>query len=356
MAGYNAMFKHKKIIIGSILGSAFIWLIIFSAVLSAFTTKKFFVSKQYSDSMDENSTTVDESLPVSANVMNYKDIILQYAQRDGIAEYINLILALLMQETGGNTTQSQDIFQCAESLGIPRSQMTLELSISHGVQVIADRIKAAGVTSPSDIAHIKLALQGYNFGPAYITYALANGGGWSQENVDAFAEEYSHGRQNSKNRAKILGKWRYGDQHYTDHVLRYYVYSDSGIDSGSLVTGNNKIVDYAKGLIGKPYEWGAAGPNSFDCSGLVYYVFKQTGVYNGQRLTASGYKSVAKEVKKKDAKAGDLVFFRNSRGIHHIAIYVGNNQVIHAPKPGKTVSLVKIWRTTDDITYGRLGD
>lgn len=103
-----------------------------------------------------------------------------------------------------------------------------------------------------------------------------------------------------------------------------------------------KVLRLAEEQIGKPYVYGSAGPNSFDCSGLTYYVFK-----NGADITlprnSSAQATVGQFVSKSNLEAGDLVFFNTSGGgISHVGIYVGNNEMIHAPSSGKNVQKVKI--------------
>ncbi len=85
--------------------------------------------------------------------------------------------------------------------------------------------------------------------------------------------------------------------------------------------------------LGKPYVWSTEGPDSFDCSGLVYYCLRQAGV-RVSRYTAAGYSQVESWgliSRQSDLKRGDLVFFSNSSGhINHVGIYLGYNSYIHA--------------------------
>ena len=104
----------------------------------------------------------------------------------------------------------------------------------------------------------------------------------------------------------------------------------------------NNVLKVAKEQLGKPYVFGSTGPDSFDCSGLAYYVFK-----NGAGITlprnSKDQATVGTYVAKSDLKPGDLVFFNTSgSGISHLGIYIGNNEMIHAPRSGKNVEIVKI--------------
>ena len=173
-------------------------------------------------------STITVSLNLSPDVERYRELVLAEAKKYGMEAYINLFLAVIMQESGG---QGGDIFQASESLGLPPNTLDTAGSIEQGVKYLSAMITKAGVTSPEDLEHIRLALQGYNFGGAYIDYAMKNGGKWTQENTFGYAKEKSGGVRNTGSRAEQLGPWRYGDQYYTDHVLRYYQLGDPGEES-----------------------------------------------------------------------------------------------------------------------------
>jgi len=154
-------------------------------------------------------------VPVSAEVEAYTPIIQIYANQYGIPEYTELIKAVMMQESGG---QGTDPMQCSESgyntryPHAPNSITDPEYSIDVGVHTLADVLNMAGVESPIDLDHISLALQGYNFGPGYISWALANYGGYSELNAIEFSDMM----------AAQYGWAGYGDKAYVSHVLRYY--------------------------------------------------------------------------------------------------------------------------------------
>ncbi|MGI5171293.1 C40 family peptidase [Spirillospora sp. CA-253888] len=92
-------------------------------------------------------------------------------------------------------------------------------------------------------------------------------------------------------------------------------------------------VKYALRQRGKPYRWGATGPNAFDCSGLTTTAWRQAGV-KLPRVTYAQYKAVRRKVGFTTLLPGDLVFF-NGRG--HVGIYVGNRRFVHAPRRGTTI-------------------
>lgn len=109
------------------------------------------------------------------------------------------------------------------------------------------------------------------------------------------------------------------------------------------------IVREAFKHLGKPYVWGAKGPNTFDCSGLTYYVYmKATGHYIGGWTGEQQYAGT--QISVSQAQPGDLVFWGPSSGVtHHVGIYIGNGQFIHAPQPGDKVRVTSISDFTPDF-------
>jgi len=92
----------------------------------------------------------------------------------------------------------------------------------------------------------------------------------------------------------------------------------------------DKVIAEAKKVIGTPYSWAGSTPAGFDCSGFVYYAFKQAG-YSISRHSSSTYYALGKKVS--SPQRGDLVFFAtgsNRSVINHLGIYLGDNQFIHA--------------------------
>jgi len=108
----------------------------------------------------------------------------------------------------------------------------------------------------------------------------------------------------------------------------------SGTGSNSPSAKGAKVIAFAKRQLGKPYVWGATGPNSYDCSGLTQDAWKAAGV-SLPRTTWDQVK-VGTKVPKSQMRPGDLVFFYSD--ISHVGIYAGNGKIIHAPKPGSTIT------------------
>jgi cell wall-associated NlpC family hydrolase len=106
-----------------------------------------------------------------------------------------------------------------------------------------------------------------------------------------------------------------------------------------------QIVNLARTHIGARYVFGAAGPSTFDCSGLTQYVHRQAGIAI-PRTTGSQLAS-ARKIAKSAAQPGDLIFIGN----YHVGIFVGGGQMIDAPKTGDVVRQRAIW--TSGYTVGR---
>jgi cell wall-associated NlpC family hydrolase len=98
------------------------------------------------------------------------------------------------------------------------------------------------------------------------------------------------------------------------------------------------VVSFAKAQLGKPYVFGAAGPNSFDCSGLTLAAWARAGV--SMSHSAHLQYSAFPHVSRANALPGDLMFFYGDR--HHVGIFIGGNQMIHAPTPGEPVQVANI--------------
>ena len=110
------------------------------------------------------------------------------------------------------------------------------------------------------------------------------------------------------------------------------------------------LFNEAEKHIGKRYVFGANGPNNFDCSSFVCWSFTHSGVKNMPRTTAWGiYKTYCNPVSPSEAKAGDIIFFKNTYNsgspISHVGIYAGNGMMIHAGDPIRFVSInTPYWR------------
>ena len=103
-------------------------------------------------------------------------------------------------------------------------------------------------------------------------------------------------------------------------------------------SGVDRAISYARAQVGKPYRWGAAGPNSFDCSGLTMMAWRSGGKslphYSVAQL------EMGTRIPVSSAKAGDLLFWSSNgrpSGIHHVALSLGGGQFIEAARTGVPV-------------------
>ena len=176
--------------------------------------------------------------PVSAEVEAYEPLIQKYAKQYGISEYVELIKAVMMQESGGRGLDPMQAAEGSFNTRYPHEPNGIkdpEYSIECGVQELKAALISAEVENPIDMEHIKFALQGYNFGNGYISWAKTNYGGYSYANAVEF----------STMQASRLGWDSYGDTQYPAHVLRYYPYGRA-FTSG----GNQAIVEVALTQLG----------------------------------------------------------------------------------------------------------
>ena len=249
--------------------------------------------------------------PVSAEVEAYTPLIQKYAKQYGIPEYVELIKAVMMQESGG---RGLDPMQAAEGSfntrypHEPNGIQDPEYSIQCGVQELKAALISAEVENPIDMERIKLALQGYNFGNGYISWAKTNYGGYSYANAVEF----------STMQAQRLGWEKYGDTQYPAHVLRYYPYGRA-FTSGS----NQAIVEVALTQLGneggQPYwSWYGFEGRVEWCACFVSWCADQCGYIESGIIPkfagcvdgANWFKGNGQwQDRNYEPQAGDIIFF-----------------------------------------------
>lgn len=115
--------------------------------------------------------------------------------------------------------------------------------------------------------------------------------------------------------------------------------SDSPATYNGPASGRGKVaLDFAYAQLGKPYEWGSTGPNSYDCSGLTGASWRAAGV-SLPRTVKQQY-DAGRKVAKSDLQPGDIIYWYNDN--QHNGMYVGNGKAIHAPRTGKNVEVVPL--------------
>lgn len=170
-----------------------------------------------------------ERLTINSACEAYRTTVENTASLYEMSEYTDLILALMMQESSG---RGPDVLQSSEGAynkkypQVPNGIQDADYSIACGIQELKYAMDKAGVTGPTDMPRIRLALQGYNFGAdAYFSYLEKNGiSAWSEASSEAFAQMASGNTPRSEDNPlyATAGPWDYGDQKYPEHVLRYY--------------------------------------------------------------------------------------------------------------------------------------
>lgn len=249
--------------------------------------------------------------PVSAEVEAYEPLIQKYAKQYGIPEYVELIKAVMMQESGGRGLDPMQAAEGSFNTRYPHEPNGIkdpEYSIECGVQELKAALISAEVENPIDMEHIKLALQGYNFGNGYISWAKTNYGGYSYANAVEF----------STMQAARLGWDSYGDTQYPAHVLRYYPYGRA-FTSG----GNQAIVEVALTQLGneggQPYwSWYGFDGRVEWCACFVSWCADQCGYiesgiipkFSGCVDGANWFKGNGQwKDRSYEPSAGDIIFF-----------------------------------------------
>ena len=151
-----------------------------------------------------------------------------------------------------------------------------------------------------------------------------------------------HSSSNGWSKVSVNGMTGYVSSSYLSSTKPSNSSSSTDSSTSSKV---DKVLNFASQQLGKPYVWGAQGPNSFDCSGLTYYVYKNAAGITLPRTSVEQSK-YGTTVSKSNLKAGDLIFFDtsgpNDGGVSHVGIYVGNGQMIHASSSQKKIVKVSV--------------
>ena len=248
---------------------------------------------------------------VSAEVEAYDPLIRQYAKQYGIPEYVELIKAVMMQESGGRGLDPMQAAEGSFNTKYPHEPNGIkdpEYSIQCGVQELKAALTSAEVESPIDMERIKLALQGYNFGNGYISWVKSKYGGYSYANAVEFSTQ----------QAQRLGWDSYGDTQYPAHVLRYYPYGRA-FTAG----GNQAIVEVALTQVGnqggQPYwSWYGFDSRVEWCACFVSWCADQCGYIESGLVPkfagcvdgANWFKSNGKwQSRTYEPKVGDIIFF-----------------------------------------------
>lgn len=264
--------------------------------------------------LSDDSSVDTSSAYVSEEVLAYTATIEKYAKEYEIGEYVPLIQAVMMQESGGKGNDPMQSSECSFNEKYPQKPNGItdpDYSIKVGIHYLSECLKKANVKDPSDIENISLALQGYNYGNGYIQWAIDHFGGYTKANAKVFSDEMKAKLQTSV----------YGDPDYVSHVLRYYHLKD--------------IVSIAKTQIGntggkKYWSWYGFNSRVSWCMIFISWCANESGdlgksIYKTASVNEemSWFKNHDKwEEKKYTPNSGDLIFFdwqQNGR-VDHVGI------------------------------------
>lgn len=280
---------------------------------------------------------------LSATTLQWQSAVEKEAQKQGVPELVPYIMAIIEVESHG---QGTDIMQSSESAGLgPNGYSDPLRSIEQGIKHLKGIVtlgKALGFTDYWGY------IQSYNFGKAYISYLVTH----NETHTLDVAENYSKnvvapslgntsGRTHSYVNAvsQAHGKtYLYsngGNYYYAELVKQYLIAGDSTVPVGDAAF--QKVMQEALKYQGDEYHWGGDRPSiGFDCSGLVQWSYSKAGI-KLPRVAVDQW-GVTKEVSLKDAKPGDLVFFKGTYGgpdfISHVGIYIDETRMYDSENAG----------------------
>lgn len=300
--------------------------------------------------LSDDSTINSATLPVSNEVLEYKTVIEYYAKQYEMEEYVPLIMAVMMQESGGIEKDPMKSSECEYNTKYPKKPNGItdpDYSIKVGIQNLAECLKNAKVTNPSDTPHISLALQGYNYGNGYIQWAVKHFRGYTRANAKVFGDEM---------KAKLQTDV-YGDPEYVPHVLRYYHISSSNI----ILIAKSQI-----GNIGgkKYWKWYGFNERVEWCACFVSWVANESGDLNVTIPKFSKVEDGISWYKKHNKwktenyipKSGDLIFFdwNNVNDPDHVGIIekVKNNVIYTIEGNSSDRCQEKFYNQTSKFIFG----
>ena len=315
---------------------------------------------------------------LSDEIKKYEEELEAAAKEYGFEAYVELFKALAEQRHYDG--KKDDIFNMSKTSLNPDPKKTLSRadSIKIAAELFADCIDAYSKMGephmppqPTDTEALKSILQAFEFeSDGFVDYCK---GKYTLEKAEEYAKKKS-GNTKRTDEAEIQqkGPWDFKDQKYPDKVLQFYFVQVSQADGGGsfgfslpsealsdkeFMNMYNEISKYVQGNY--PYVFGGSSPEtSFDCSGFVCWVINHCGNgWNVDRTSANGLLSYCAEVKKEDAKPGDLIFFQgtyNEPGASHVGIVVGNNHFAHFGNPGKISDYTGSYWVEHFLAIGRL--
>jgi len=332
-----------------------VFILLIGALLTPFVALNEFINHPISITADlffGDEMHIDLANNVNARVVRYKTEIEKWTPKSkngyaDVTEFENVILAIMMTESGGKGNDPMQSSESGKNTKYPHKPNSIEdpsYSIECGVKNFADGIAIAKEKGLSGSDMLYAAIDGYNKGLAVIG-DHGKTGHYSFEVSCQYCYEHKYNDQKkSYTSASSLKKqfmlqsnqywdggnwrWNYGNMFYVYKVLSYLNISEDIKDDGTLGT---QIALKAQSRLGCRYWWGKEGPDYFDCSGLVYWCYKEAGL-NIDRRDANSYAQIGKEIDYDHLIPGDIVTFDwdGDSKAEHIGIYIGNGYMIHA--------------------------
>ena len=272
-----------------------------------------------------------------------RDYIRPLLKEKDCEQYIDILVSMCQQESSFGAGDNKNWLQVTGYSG-PGGIESVKAGVNFFVNMI-DLVKS------KDCKDINVLVQCYNYGQGYLTFVMERGGKDTAELRKTFQSI-----QKKKYHSSI-----YGNSRYCEMVMSRVtgqLPADTGNNSESLASVNEsreKLIAFAEKQIGKPYKYGASGPESFDCSGLVMYCYKKALNISISHSSQKQYDDCVK-IDKKMARKGDLVFFsktKSTKNITHVGIYLGDDMMLEAPRTGLDVRKYSISKHKNCVAYGR---
>lgn len=279
---------------------------------------------------ENEGKTDDDYLAVSWESDQYSDFVLDLYDEEG-----NLLTSKVVKDEYEAVIRGIDpgnyyiyITALRRDTNIEKAQSSVAVTVNMPDPVITETI-----LEPDDVYYF--VYEDEAMGVLYF---------YDEELVDVEVED-SRGRTTTEKRKKIIQKQVKATKAYKELAknrvriekatgepkLDFFGSTEYSSEMG------NKIVAEASKYLGVPYVWGGTTPSGFDCSGLVQYVLRDLGI-DISRVTQTQCKE-GQPIAKGDLQPGDLVFFESNGDVHHVGIYIGNGQMIHAPRTGDVVKI-----------------
>lgn len=282
--------------------------------------------------------------PLSPEVQKWQKTVEKYAEKYGIKELVPYALAIMQCESGGKLP---DLMQSSESAGLPVNTLQYEESIDQGLKHLSNVYniaKSYGMESNYDGI-----VQAYNYGIAYMHYLGKNKKTHTIETAEAYSKNvvapslgnttgqtYSYVNEVSIKYGKTYLYLNGGNFYYAE-LVKQYIGGGSGNPANPSEFWGKMKTEMEK-YQGWPYVWGGKNPTTgFDCSGLTAYLYQFSAGITIDSYTVTQYEAT-EAVSIKEAKAGDLIFFRGTYGapdfISHVGIYVNETTMYDSNSSG----------------------